>query len=164
MLIVFAGLPGTGKTTISRAVATALGATYLRIDAIEQAIRNAKVLAAGIGPAGYAAAQAIAEANLLGGRVVVADCVNPVAASREGWRDVATRTGFRLAEVEIICSDEEEHRRRVVSRNADLPGHALPSWEEVRSRRFEPWDRPHIVIDTAIVSAANAAEDILQLL
>jgi hypothetical protein len=36
-------------------------------------------------------AQALAGANLGEGRVVVADCVNPVAASREGWRAVATQ-------------------------------------------------------------------------
>lgn len=39
MLIVFGGLPGTGKSTIARALARALRATYLRVDVIEQAIR-----------------------------------------------------------------------------------------------------------------------------
>jgi adenylate kinase family enzyme len=38
VLVVFGGLPGTGKTTLSRAVAEALGAVWLRIDAIEAAI------------------------------------------------------------------------------------------------------------------------------
>ncbi|MFO7481079.1 AAA family ATPase, partial [Oceanibaculum nanhaiense] len=32
MLIVFGGLPGTGKTTLSRALADRLRAVYLRID------------------------------------------------------------------------------------------------------------------------------------
>ena len=38
MLIAFAGLPGTGKTSIARELARRLHATYLRIDTIEQAI------------------------------------------------------------------------------------------------------------------------------
>lgn len=38
MLVVFGGLPGAGKTTISRALAQRVGATYLRIDLVEQAI------------------------------------------------------------------------------------------------------------------------------
>ena len=40
MLIIFSGLPGSGKSTIARALAQQLGAVYLRIDTIEQAIRE----------------------------------------------------------------------------------------------------------------------------
>ncbi|HAU1975266.1 TPA: AAA family ATPase, partial [Legionella pneumophila] len=32
MLIIFGGLPGTGKTTISKQIAKQLNAVYLRID------------------------------------------------------------------------------------------------------------------------------------
>jgi predicted kinase len=35
MLIIFGGLPGTGKTTISKEVAKRLKAVYLRVDTIE---------------------------------------------------------------------------------------------------------------------------------
>lgn len=38
MLIIFGGLPGTGKTTIARELARQTGAMHLRIDSIEQAI------------------------------------------------------------------------------------------------------------------------------
>jgi predicted kinase len=40
MLIVFAGLPASGKSSIARALAQDLGAVWLRIDSIEQAIRE----------------------------------------------------------------------------------------------------------------------------
>jgi putative protein kinase ArgK-like GTPase of G3E family len=36
-LIVFAGLPGTGKSTLAQRLAREIGAIYLRIDALEQA-------------------------------------------------------------------------------------------------------------------------------
>jgi predicted kinase len=39
-LIVFGGLPGSGKTTIAREVARALSAVHVRVDSIEQALRN----------------------------------------------------------------------------------------------------------------------------
>ncbi len=161
MLIVFAGLPGTGKTTISRAVARALAATHLRVDVIEQAIRDAGVPAGTVGASGYAVVQALAGANLGDGRVVVADCVNPVAASRQGWRDVAVRASVRLIEVEVVCPDAQEHRRRVEGRASDIPGHVLPSWEAVQRLDYEPWDRPRLVIDSAALSSSEAIDAVL---
>ena len=38
MLVIFAGLPGVGKTAMARELARQIGATHLRIDSIEQAI------------------------------------------------------------------------------------------------------------------------------
>ena len=156
MLIVFRGLPGSGKTSIARGIAIRRAATYLRIDAIEQAIRNAAVLAGGIGAAGYAVANALAESNLADGRAVVADCVNPVAESREAWRAVAGRARVRIVEVEVLCSDNIEHRRRVEGRRPDLPGLVCPSWQAVLESEYEFWDRPHLVVDTALRTPGEA--------
>lgn len=149
MLIVFGGLPGTGKTTISREIAARRAATYLRIDAIEQAIRDAGVLAGEVGTAGYHVADALAEANLADGRTVVVDCVNPVAASRKAWQALAARASVRLVEIEITCSDPTEHRRRVEGRGSDIPGLVPPTWQAVVDRHYEAWDAPHLVVDTA---------------
>ena len=156
MLIVFGGLPGTGKTTISRAVASGRSATWLRIDTIEQAIRDANVLARDVGPAGYFVANAVAEANLRNGRVVVVDCVNPVAESRVGWRGVAARAAVPIVEVEVICSDAGEHRRRVEARRSDIAGLILPTWRDVVSHDYQTWDEPHAVLDTAGMDEAAA--------
>lgn len=40
-LVVFAGLPGSGKSSIARGLARSIGAIWLRIDSIEDAIRGA---------------------------------------------------------------------------------------------------------------------------
>jgi predicted kinase len=94
MLIVFGGLPGVGKTAIARDLATALGALHLRIDSIEQALRNAGWNVAG---EGYSVAYAVAEDNLRLGHRVVADCVNPWPLTRNEWQGVANRAaGHRL--------------------------------------------------------------------
>jgi predicted kinase len=153
-LIVFGGLPGTGKTTISRALAKKLAAFYLRIDRIEQAANSVGVEK--IGSAGYVVANALAEDNLKLGFSVIADCVNPVAASRQAWRDIAARSSARLTEIYLLCSDKAEHRRRVERRQPDISGHLLPDWEAVIQHEFQPWDDNHqLVLDTASLSVVE---------
>jgi predicted kinase len=150
MLIVIGGLPGTGKTSLATRLARILDAVHLRIDTIEQAIRTATMAADDPrGAAGYVVACAVAEDNLRLGRIVVADSVNALANTRAAWRAVAQRAGVTHFEVELICSDASEHRRRVESRRPDIAGHKLPTWDEVREREYEPWTGDHVVVDTA---------------
>lgn len=145
-LIVFGGLPGTGKTTVSRKLTGRLGATYLCIDAIEQTLGAAGHT---VGAMGYVVANAIAAENLELGRVVVADCVNPVLASRAGWRQTAARKSACIVEIEVICSDVILHRQRVETRTSDVADLKLPMWDEVVNRHYEQWDREHLVLDTS---------------
>ena len=161
LLLAFGGLPGTGKSTIAHHVAKSCGATCLRIDVIEQAIRSAGVLAGDVGPAGYVVGYGLAVANLKLGQMVVADSVNPLAMTRQAWRAVAAQADAPVIEVEIVCSDREEHRRRVETREGDIAGHVLPDWAAVVSHDYEPWPQPHLVIDTARCSPAEAAAQIM---
>jgi hypothetical protein len=52
MLIILGGLPGTAKTAIARELARQLGAVYLRIDSIEQAIRDFRAVSKPLDDAG----------------------------------------------------------------------------------------------------------------
>lgn len=158
MLIVLSGLPGVGKTTIAHELAHAAGAVHIRIDSIEQALRNR---GHEVEAEGYDVAYAVASDNLRLGHTVVADCVNPWALTREAWHAVASRAGVRSVDVEIVCSDVEEHRRRVESRAADIPGHRLPAWSEVRGRDYHPWTAERIVVDTAHLTVGQSVRAIL---
>ncbi len=161
MLIILGGFPGSGKTTLARALAARLKAVHLRVDSIEQAMQRAGI--ATIGAAGYAVAQQLATDNLRLGHSVIADSVNPVAASRAGWRNAAEAIGARYVEIEVVCSDPAEHRRRIETRQADLEGHRMPSWADVRALRYEPW-AVDLRIDTAReeieIIAAGLAEQL----
>lgn len=155
VLIILGGLPGAGKTTIARELARRIGAVHLRIDSIEQAILRSTLANQELRDAhdaGYCVAYAVAEDNLVAGRTVVADSVNPLPITRDSWLKVANRAQVRAVEIELICSDADEHRRRVETRIADIPGHQPPTWQEVISRDYHPWDREHIAIDTACKS------------
>ena len=147
MLYIFSGLPGTGKSSLATYLVREQQAVYLRIDTIEQALRAGGVPITG--PEGYLVAYHIAADNLRLGMRVVADSVNPLHITRIAWRNVAKDVGVPFVEIEVICSDESEHRLRVETRATDVAGLTLPTWDEVIRREYEPWDVAHVVIDTA---------------
>ncbi|MBO0904337.1 AAA family ATPase [Jiella sonneratiae] len=149
MLVVLSGLPGAGKSTIARILAARRSATYVRVDEIETVLRRETFLGSDVGAAGYVVAFAIARSNLACGNLVVADSVNPVPESRRGWRNAAEASGAPFLEVELVCSDEDEHRRRIETRSADVAGLELPTWEMVKTRDYAPWATARLVIDTA---------------
>ena len=146
MLIALGGLPGVGKSAIAVALAQRIGAVHIRIDTIEQAMRNAGFTVSG--PEGYLAARDLAQDNLRIGQTVIVDSVNPWEITRNYWRETAARMKVEIVEIEVVCSDHREHRRRVESRIADIPGHVPPTWRQVLERRYEPWKTAQ-VIDTA---------------
>ena len=160
MLIAFSGLPGTGKTSTARELARRLRAVYLRVDTVEQALRSCGTLEE-VMAEGYETIYRLAEDNLNLGLTVIADSVNPLDITREAWADVAREADVRLVNVEIICSDEAEHRRRVETRSSDISDLVLPTWEQVKNREYHPWTQPRIVIDTAGLSVEVCVDDLI---
>jgi predicted kinase len=160
VLVVLGGLPATGKSTIAKTLAGAVRAVHVRIDTVETAIARAEGgFEATNGwelPPGYAVGYAVAADQLRLGLDVVADSVNPLPVSRDGWRDAGMRAGARVVEVEVVCSDPVEHRRRAEGRAVDISGLARPTWEAIVGREYEPWQRDRVVVDTAVLDVAGA--------
>ena len=153
-LVVVGGLPATGKTTVAREAATRIGAAHLRVDTVEQAIvrfasSGQELRDAVTRGLGYEVAQAVARDLLRQGAHVFAECVNPMKITRDAWRNVSEAAGARLVEVELVCSDPAEHERRATTRTVDIPGLVVPTWADILAREYEPWDRSHLVLDTA---------------
>jgi chloramphenicol 3-O-phosphotransferase len=92
--------------------------------------------------------------------IVIADCVNPVREARDGWRRIAGSASAALIEVELICSDSNEHRQRLENRPEERPMHVM-TWNSVRRIHFEPWPGDHLILDTAVMTPAEAAARIV---
>ncbi|MCC6954602.1 MAG: AAA family ATPase [Deltaproteobacteria bacterium] len=160
--VVMSGLPGVGKSEISKQLSKRLGALYLRIDTIEQSLRNNGIR--DVGPLGYEVAYRVAADNLKLGHNVIADCVNPIAITRDAWTQVAREAAANIRNVHVICSDLVEHRRRVETRVSQIHGHVLPDWDEVlrKQAEFEAWKSDTITIDTASRTVEDCVEEAFQ--
>ena len=72
---------------------------------------------------------------------------------------VARQSNILIIEVEMICSDQVEHRKRVETRVVNIPHFELPDWNEVVKREYHICNDLRLVIDTSQLSVqASIAE------
>ena len=158
-LYIFSGLPGSGKTALSRLLARRVGAAHLRIDAIEQSLRD--LCAIDVRDEGYRLAYRLAADILNAGTSVVADSCKPIEETRRAWERVASDAGARSVNIEVVCSDPREHRERIETRAATVPGLRLPTWREVESREYHAWTVERIVVDTSCRREQDSIAELL---
>ena len=157
-LILFSGLPGCGKTTLARQVATALHAPLLAKDRVQRVLRDHVPGAAPVD--GYRLLIDLADEQLGLGVSVVLDAVFPLAGFRDEAQAVAARHGARFRPVYCYCSDEAVWRERVEARIQYVPGWTPIGWEEVERLRgfYEPWDpAAALLVDALDPPEANLA-------
>jgi len=161
MFFIFSGLPGCGKSTIAKRLSERLKAVYLRVDTVEQALRSSPVHCKETGPEGYFILYELARDNLRLGSTVITDSVNDLNEVRDAFRNIAISLEVPFLEIEILCSDPEQHRMRVENRVSDIPGLKVPDWKAVMNRHYEPWSRAHLQLDSAELSADQCVDRIL---
>ena len=169
-LTVVGGLPAVGKTAVCREIlrlragSQAGPPTWLRIDSIEQALRDTGEMLPGMpAGAGYYVAAAVARDVLTSGGDVLVECVNPLPLTRRLWEETASAVDARFLTVELICSDVAEHRRRARQRAGDIEGLEPPTWQEITHRDYAPWPEADLHLDTARLTAAEAARAVIDL-
>ena len=158
ILFIISGLPASGKSTLSKLIAKKYNAFYLRVDTIEQGLKD--LCNYNVQGEGYRLSYHIAADNLKIGHNVVADSCNPINLTRREWENVAKSNNSIFINIEIICSDKDEHRKRIETRISEIEGLKLPDWNDVENREYHQWESDRIVIDTANKTVEMCIEEL----
>jgi predicted kinase len=158
MLIVTAGLPGAGKSTIADVLGQKLSIPVISVDPLESAI-----LSAGIdsdqptGLAAYLVAETLASSIMASERSVIVDAVNAVNPAREQWVALAARHGDAIKFIEVICSDAELHRERLEKRNRNLPHVSEPTWHAVEQSldEYDEWSGESAEVERLVLDSVE---------
>lgn len=68
----------------------------------------------------------------------------------------------QLSRSRSFVPTKQEHRRRVEGRTSDIPGHKMPTWQEVVDREYAHWETRSFVIDTAGRTADESFQSLLE--
>ena len=128
-IIVVGGIPGTGKTTISKLLSEALKAPCFNIDQLEASIlRRGIADRNSLNSVGYELLAEIAETEITAGCSVILDSVASKKRVSEFWNKLISHG---VCYIECVCSNEEIHRQRIENRVRNIPGWYELSWNDV---------------------------------
>jgi predicted kinase len=151
-VIAFAGLPGTGKSTLAEGLATRTGIPAFAGDwllgsmaphGIFRGMDRPTLLATLYGLLGT-----LIRRQLMVGQSAIVDAVLNDEKVAE-WAKLASEHGGRLVLIQTVCSDEGEHRRRLEGRTRGIPGWHEVGWDHVERmrREFPPITGEHLMVD-----------------
>lgn len=154
-LILFSGLPGTGKSSLAEAVGRELGIPVYAKDWLEATLVSSGLISdnrhPSLGFTGYELLTLLAERQLKLSQSVILDCVASTESIRSRWRELAYQYKASWLVLECICADESLHRERLAKRERNISGWYEIEWADVERVRayYVPWDMPRLVLDSA---------------
>ncbi len=155
-LIVFTGLPGTGKSAIAEPVGRELEIPVFAKDWLEATLRRCGLMPgtqAGrdLGYASYELLTTLAARQLDLDQSAILDSVASFKRVRNQWRELADAHGAAWRVIECVCSSESTHRSRLKSRKRGISGWDELTWMDVEAVRsyYEPWgEEERLILDT----------------
>lgn len=147
-LIVFAGVPGAGKSTLAEAVGRRLGIPVFALDWLLGALTpfGGRHLDRPF-DVGYEQLTTLAVRQLSLGQSAILDAPVEDELVRHRWSSLATAAGTSLTAFVIGCGDPAEHRRRLATRDRGIPGwHQGGDWADVSRRLAEFPEWPAAVV------------------
>ena len=160
-LIVFSGLPGTGKSTLAEDVGRNLGIPVFAKDWLEATLIRSELKATNeqisLSFAGYELLTILAERQLMLGQSVILDSVAASQTIRNTWHRLSDQYTADWRVIECCCSDEALHQARLKDRQRNIPGWHELAWSEVErvKRYYVPWQEERLVLDMANPFAEN---------
>jgi len=152
-MVVFSGLPGTGKSALAESVGRELGIPVFAKDWLEATLLRCELVPANekkpLGSVGYQLLTTLAERQLMLGQSVVLDSVASTESIRSTWKQLSAKYDAEWLVVECICSDENIHRARLKTRQRHIPGWHELVWADVERVKayYAPWNEPRLVVD-----------------
>jgi predicted kinase len=159
------GEPGSGKSTIAKALAPRIDAVVLDKDVIKSALLRVGIVEAGAAAGAYEAYFDLGRDLVRQGRSVILD--NPVFWPRveERWMALAAEAGSPLLLVECVCADRAELERRLRTRDGRESNPREPLNLLRHPGAVATTHQPRLALDTMLpveVNVARAAAYVLQ--
>jgi len=152
-LIVFSGLPGTGKSALAEALGRHLSIPVFTKDWLEATLVRSEMIPSNpdkpLGSAGYQLLTTLTERQLKLGQSAILDSVARPQPIREIWYRLAQEYGAKWRAIQCICSDESFHRTQLEKRERNIPGWYEVSWSDVEQlrRHYLPWEGERLSVD-----------------
>jgi len=152
MLIIVCGLPGSGKSSLARALAKSLRAAYISSDITRKKMFKQPSYSEQEKVAVYAGMAARAEDAIRSGRDTIVDATFYLRNERERFAGIAKNASTPV--FTIVCRlDERNTERRLGRRRKGGPSDADYEVYLKLKERFEPVEGPHLEVDSSLPKA-----------
>ena len=153
-LVIFSGLPGTGKSTLANRLARELRWPLLRIDDVAASVPEDADIS--FWDSRISELLRLTEAQLELGVSVILDSVF-MNTDRHYAQNIARKYQARFRPIYIFVSDDKVWKQRVTARFNDVNDKDIATWEQIQHQRlhFQKWEP-----DTALfIDALNPIEE-----